>query len=101
MVFVIIYLLLSIIFASGGLVSAVATNGISLVAISTLSFLIQGWMKHKELDLKFRYCTYIMHTNHINIYLMILKKDIKESMRSGECNRSVLCFQFYLWFEFF
>ena len=49
---------LSIIFAAGGLASSLATGGISLVAISTVSILIQGWMKHKDLDLKIQNCTY-------------------------------------------
>ena len=38
---------LSVLFASGGLVSAIATSGISLVAISTTALLIQGWMNIK------------------------------------------------------
>ena len=42
---------LSIIFASGGFASSLATGGISLIAISTAALLIQGWMKHKDLDL--------------------------------------------------
>ena len=37
---------LSIVFATGGIVSAVATSGVSLVAVSTKSVLIQGWMAH-------------------------------------------------------
>ena len=40
---------LSIIFATGGIASAIATSGISLVAISTASVIIQSWMKHKDL----------------------------------------------------
>ena len=47
---------LSIIFASGGFASSIATGGISLITISTLAFLIQGWMKHKDLDLKIQNC---------------------------------------------
>ena len=43
---------LSVAFATGGIASAIATSGISLVAISTTSVIIQGWMKHKNLDLK-------------------------------------------------
>ena len=43
---------LSIIFASSGLASSIATGGISLIAISTAALLIQGWTKHKNLDLK-------------------------------------------------
>ena len=40
---------LSVVFATGGIASAIATSGISLVAISTTSVIIQGWMKHKNL----------------------------------------------------
>ena len=53
---------LSVIFASGRLVSAIATSEISLVAISTTALLIQGWMKHKNLDLKIQQCTYAFQT---------------------------------------
>ena len=49
---------LSIVFASGGFASSIATGGISLTTISTASLLIQGWMKHKDLDLKIQNCTY-------------------------------------------
>ena len=49
---------LSIVFASGGLASSLATGGISLIAISTLALLIQGWMKHKDLDLNIQNCVY-------------------------------------------
>ena len=48
---------LSIIFASGGIASSIASGGISLIAISTTALLIQGWMKHKDLDLKIQNCT--------------------------------------------
>ena len=41
---------MSVIFASGGIVSAIVTHGISLVAISTASLLIQAYMKHKNVD---------------------------------------------------
>ena len=48
----------SVIFATGGIASAIATSGISLVAISTTSVIIQGWMKHKNLELKIQNCTH-------------------------------------------
>ena len=47
---------LSIVFASGGIASSTATGGISLIAISTVALLIQGWMKHKNLDQKLHIC---------------------------------------------
>ena len=43
---------LSVVFVTSGIASAIATSGISLVAISTTSVIIQGWMKHKNLELK-------------------------------------------------
>ena len=39
-----------------GFASSLATGGISLIAISTAALLIQGWMKHKDLDLKIQHC---------------------------------------------
>ena len=41
---------LSIVFASGGISSSIATGGIGLIAISTVSLLIQSRMKHKDVD---------------------------------------------------
>ena len=73
---------LSIIFASGGLASSIATGGISLIAFSTAALLIQGWMKHKDLDLKIPNCTYA-HQSYQH-----LLNEIKDIMRSGEFNSS-------------
>ena len=69
---------LSIIFASGGIASSIASGGISLIAISTVALLIQGWMKHKDLDLKIQNCTYAYQS-----YQHLLN-EIKEIMRSGK-----------------
>ena len=69
---------LSIIFASGGIASSIASGGISLIAISTAALLIQGWMKHKDLDLKIQNCTYTYQS-----YQHLLN-EIKEIMRSGK-----------------
>ena len=49
---------LSILFASGGIASSIATGGISLIGISTVSLLIHIWMQHKNFDLKIQNCTY-------------------------------------------
>ena len=73
---------LSIIFASGGFASSIATGGVSLVAISTAELLIQGWMNHKELDLKILNCKYA-HQSYQH-----LLNEIKDIMRSGEFNSS-------------
>ena len=69
---------LSIVFASGGFASSIATGGISLIAISTAALLIQGWMKHKNLDLKIQNCTYAYQS-----YQHLLNQ-IKDMMRSGK-----------------
>ena len=71
---------LSIIFASGGFASSIATGGIGLIAISTVALLIQGWMKHKDVDLKIKNCTYAYQS-----YQHLLN-EIKDVMRSGEFN---------------
>ena len=68
---------LSIVFAAGGIASAVATSGIALVAVSTVSLLIQGWMSHKQLDLKIQNCTYAHQSYQ---HLLNTMKDI---LRSG------------------
>ena len=73
---------LSIIFASGGFASSIATGGISLITISTAALLIQGWMKHKDLDLKIQNCTYAYQS-----YQHLLNQ-IKDIMRSGNFNSS-------------
>ena len=75
---------LSVVFAGGGLAASIATGGVSLVAISTVSILIQGWMKHKDLDLKIQQCTYAYQT-----YQHLLN-EIRLMMRSGECDISNL-----------
>ena len=69
---------LSIIFASGGIASSITSGGISLIAISTAALLIQGWMKHKDLDLKIQNCTYACQS-----YQHLLN-EIKDIMRSGK-----------------
>ena len=69
---------LSIIFATGGIASAIATSGISLIAISTTSVIIQDWMKHKNLDLKIQNCIYAYQS-----YQHLLNT-IKDTMRGGD-----------------
>ena len=75
---------LSIVFASGGLASSLATGGISLIAISTLALLIQGWMKHKDLDLKIQNCVYAYQS-----YQHLLNT-IKDTMRGGDFEPSYI-----------
>ena len=76
--------LLFVIFSSGGLASRIATGGVSLIAISTAAILIQGWMKHKDLDLKIPNCTYAYQSYQ---HLLI---NIKNIMRTGEYNQDNL-----------
>ena len=75
---------LSIVFASGGFASSIATGGISLIAISTTALLIQGWMKHKNLDLKIQNCTYAYQS-----YQHLLNT-IKDMMRGGDLKPSCI-----------
>ena len=62
--------------------SSIATGGISLIAISTAALLIQGWMNHKDLDLKIQNCTYA-HQSYQH-----LLNEIKDMTRSGNFNSS-------------
>ena len=75
---------LSVVFANGGITSAIATSGISLVAISTTSVIIQGWMKHKNLNLKIQNCTYAYQS-----YQHLLNT-IKDMMRGGDFQPNIL-----------
>ena len=68
----------SIVFASGGIASSIATGGISLIGISTVSLLIHIWMQHKDFDLKIQNCTYAYQS-----YQHLLNQ-IKDIMRSGK-----------------
>ena len=71
---------LSVIFAGSGVASAIATSGISLVAISTVSLLIQGYMKHKNIDLRIQNWLYARQS------YQHLIDTIKNNMRAGEFN---------------
>ena len=73
---------LSIVFASGGLASSIASGGISLIAISTVALLIQGWLSHKNLDLKIQNCIYAYQSYQ---HLLI---SIRDTMRVGDFNQS-------------
>ena len=74
----------SVIFASGGIVSAIATSGIALVAISSVALLIQGYIKHKNLDMNIKSAqnAYQSYTHLLN--------EIKNSLRTGHFNRDNL-----------
>ena len=75
---------LSVVFATSGIASAIATSGISLVAISTTSVIIQGWMKHKNLELKIQNCTHAYQS-----YQHLLNA-IKDIMRGGDFQPNIL-----------
>lgn len=65
----------SILFASSGIFSAIFTSAISLVAISSVSLLIQSWMNHVSLDHKISICTYAYQSyDHVlNTIMSILR----------------------------
>ena len=73
---------LSIIFASGGVASSIATGGIGLIAVSAAALLIQGCMSYKNLDIKIQNCTYAYQS-----YQHLLN-EIKDMMRCGNFNSS-------------
>ena len=70
--------------SSGGIASAIATGGISLVAISTLALLVKGYMEHQNLDIKIQTCTYAYQSYQ---HLLIM---IKNVMRSGAFDKESL-----------
>ena len=70
----------SLLTASG----AIATGGISLVAISTVALLVKGYMEHQNLDIKIQTCTYAYQSYG---HLLIMIKNI---MRSGAFDRESL-----------
>lgn len=43
---------LSFFFASGGIISSAVTSGLSLIAISSVAIFIQGYLEHKNYNLK-------------------------------------------------
>ena len=69
---------LSIIFMSGGIISSIVTSGASLAAISTVSLIIQAYMKHKNIEKRINQCEYAYQTYE---YLL---NEIKEILRSGK-----------------
>ena len=72
---------LSAIFATGGIVSVVATSGVSLVAVSTVSVLIQGWMSRQNLDLKIQNC---LHAYQSYAHVLVMLKDMIRSCNFEE-----------------
>lgn len=75
---------LSIVFATGGIASAVTTTSVALVSVSTVSVLIQSWMKHNDLKLKIQNCVYSYQS------YQHLSNAIKDTMRGGDFKRSCL-----------
>ena len=74
----------SLLTASGGIATAIATGGISLVAIITVALLVKGYMEHQNLDIKIQTCTYAYQSYG---HLLIMIKNI---MRSGAFDRESL-----------
>ena len=74
----------SIVFATGGIGSSIATSGASLLAISSVSVVIQAYMKHKNIEIRLYQCQYAFQTyGH-------LLNEIKEIMRNGHFDRDDL-----------
>ena len=74
----------SIVFATGGIASSIATSGASLLAISSVSVVIQAYMKHKNIEIRLYQCQYAFQTyGH-------LLNEIKEIMRNGHFDRDDL-----------
>ena len=73
----------SVVFASGGIASAVVSGGIALVGISTVAVLLQGWMAHQNLDLKIQNCTYA-HQSYQH-----LLNSMKDMLRAGDFRESI------------
>ena len=69
---------ISVLTGAGGLVSAVVTGGIALVATSTCALLIKSYMDFQSLDLKIQNCTYAYQS-----YQHLLNS-IKDMLRSGD-----------------
>ena len=69
---------ISVLTGTGGIISAVVTGGIALVAISTCAFLIKSYMDFQSLDLKIQNCTYAYQS-----YQHLLNS-IKDMLRSGD-----------------
>ena len=69
---------ISFITGTGGIISAVVTGGIALVAISTCALLIKSYMDFQSLDLKIQNCTYAYQS-----YQHLLNS-IKGMLRSGD-----------------
>ena len=74
----------SLLTASGGIASAIATRGITLVAISTVALLVKGYIEHQNLDIKIQTCTYAYQSYQ---HLLIM---IKNVMRSGASDEEIL-----------
>ena len=68
---------LSILFASGGIISSAVTSGLSLIAISSVAIFIQGYLEHKNYNFEIRDCEYAYHSYE---HLLITIKNI---LRSG------------------
>ena len=69
---------------ASAIASAIATSGIVLIAISSVALLIQGYIKHKNLDMNIKSCqnAYQSYTHLLN--------EIKNSLRTGHFSRDNL-----------
>ena len=74
----------SVVVATGGLASSIATSGVSLITIASASVLIQAYMKHKSVDIKLYQWQYAFQTyGHLLI-------EIKNILILGQFDRTEL-----------
>ena len=74
----------SIVFATAGIASSIATSGALLLTISSVSVLNQAYMKHKNIEIKLCQCQYAFQS-----YGHLLNEK-KEIMRNGHFDRDEL-----------
>ena len=76
----------SVVFATGGLASSIATSGIGLIAIASASVLIQAYMKHK----KYRHQTLSVSIRFSNLWTSVNRDQKYPSIGSVQSNRAFI-----------
>ena len=75
---------ISLLTASGGIISVIITSGVALIAISGVALVIKTYMEHQNLEVKINNCQYAFQNyNHI-------MDTIKTSLRSGIIDKNEL-----------
>ena len=73
--------LVSVLTASGGIIGSIVTHGTAIVAVGAAALMIQGYMEHKDLNVKINSCQYAFQS-----YNQILN-EIVRYLRSGNYNK--------------